>query len=76
LADAFFPGKGAGTAVEANLARRTCGRCYVRVECLTWAITTRQPSGIYGGLSEAQRRKWAVTDDGDLYEKNGEEEAA
>ena len=75
-AEAFWPAKGVGTGAEARLARRTCARCYARLACLTWAITTKQPSGIYGGLSEKQRRAWTVTPSGELAERDPRGEVA
>lgn len=32
-----------------------CERCVIRTECLTWAITTGQDFGYWGGLSEEKR---------------------
>lgn len=38
------------------------GECRVRLQCLTWAISTDEPHGIWGGLSHRERnallRKW------------------
>lgn len=45
------PNDAAGTAA----AKAICGRCLVRSECLTWALTTREQFGVWGGLSEAER---------------------
>lgn len=36
-------------------ARAVCARCPVRVECLAYAIETRQPDGVWGGLDDAER---------------------
>ena len=33
-----------------------CGECEVRAECLEFALDTNQDSGIWGGLSEEERR--------------------
>ena len=74
--DHWWPAKGVGTGAEAQLARRTCARCYARLACLTWAITTKQQSGIYGGLSEKQRRAWTVTPSGELAERDHRGEVA
>lgn len=38
-----------------NTARRICGRCPHWQDCLTWALDTRQPYGIWGGLTAAER---------------------
>ena len=33
-----------------------CGQCTVAQECLDFALDTNQDSGIWGGLSEEERR--------------------
>lgn len=51
--DMFFPNKG-----EANKgARQVCGRCDIRELCLEWALEHNQRWGIWGGTTEAQRRR-------------------
>jgi WhiB family transcriptional regulator, redox-sensing transcriptional regulator len=37
-------------------AKAICGGCPVRVECLEYALRIRETHGIWGGLSEAERR--------------------
>jgi WhiB family redox-sensing transcriptional regulator len=37
-------------------AKAICRACSVRLECLDFALTVREPYGIWGGLSEAERR--------------------
>lgn len=51
--EAFFPEKGGST----YYAKLICSRCEVKPECRAFALETRQPAGIWGGLSERQRRK-------------------
>jgi len=56
----FFPpshleGKDEKRARERQ-ARAICGGCPVRVECLEYAVRTREPHGIWGGLNELERR--------------------
>lgn len=51
--DAWFPEPGN----SAHAAKRICRRCPVRVECLTYALDTRQPDGVWGGKSERERHK-------------------
>jgi WhiB family transcriptional regulator, redox-sensing transcriptional regulator len=51
--DAFFPEKGGST----REAKRVCLRCPVRVECLGYALDHDERFGIWGGLSERERRK-------------------
>jgi WhiB family transcriptional regulator, redox-sensing transcriptional regulator len=53
----FFPVGTTGSAlVQIAQAKRVCGECAARVECLDFALTTNQDSGIWGGLSEEERR--------------------
>lgn len=51
--EAFFPEKG-GSTREAKLV---CMRCDVRGECLDYALQHDERFGIWGGLSERERRK-------------------
>ncbi|MGH3518815.1 MAG: WhiB family transcriptional regulator [Haloechinothrix sp.] len=48
----FFPEKG-GSPQD---AKGVCSRCDVTAECLEWALRTRQPAGIFGGLTINERR--------------------
>ena len=36
-------------------AKSVCGSCVVRAECLDYAIRSREPYGVWGGLSEDER---------------------
>lgn len=36
-------------------AKRICGRCPVREECLAYALETQQPEGVWGGLNPQER---------------------
>ena len=51
--EAFFPEKGGST----REAKRVCGRCDVRGECLEYALAHDERFGIWGGLSERERRR-------------------
>ena len=51
--EAFFPEKG-GSARE---AKKVCVGCEVRQECLEYALSNDERFGIWGGLSERERRK-------------------
>lgn len=51
--EAFFPDKG-GSVRE---AKRVCLTCDVRAECLDYALAHGEAFGIWGGLSERERRK-------------------
>jgi WhiB family redox-sensing transcriptional regulator len=50
--EVFFPEKGGSVRVP----KRICGGCEVRAECLEYALETGQRFGIWGGLSERERR--------------------
>ncbi len=53
----FFPVGSTGPAVEqAEEAKRVCARCDVREPCLEFAIATNQDAGVWGGLTEDERR--------------------
>jgi WhiB family redox-sensing transcriptional regulator len=51
--DTFFPEKGGST----REAKRICTGCPVRDECLEFALSNDERFGIWGGLSERERRK-------------------
>jgi WhiB family redox-sensing transcriptional regulator len=38
-------------------AKRICADCPVREPCLEYALRTRDPHGIWGGLNELERRR-------------------
>lgn len=55
--DLFFPVGTTGLAlVQVEHAKRVCGQCAVADACLDFALATNQDSGIWGGLSEEERR--------------------
>ncbi|HYS32389.1 MAG TPA: WhiB family transcriptional regulator, partial [Streptosporangiaceae bacterium] len=37
-------------------AKQVCARCKVAEACLRWALDSGQDSGVWGGLSEDERR--------------------
>ncbi|MFJ6940626.1 WhiB family transcriptional regulator [Streptomyces sp. NPDC101132] len=37
-------------------ARKVCAPCPVRVECRRHALSSREPYGVWGGLTEEERR--------------------
>ncbi|MGH2746670.1 MAG: WhiB family transcriptional regulator [Actinomycetota bacterium] len=37
-------------------AKRICFDCCVKEECLEYALATKEPYGIWGGLTEIERR--------------------
>lgn len=51
--EAFFPEKGGST----REAKRVCGSCDVAKECLEYALANDERFGIWGGLSERERRR-------------------
>lgn len=38
-------------------AKEICRTCVVQKECLDYALSIREPHGIWGGLNEAERRQ-------------------
>jgi WhiB family transcriptional regulator, redox-sensing transcriptional regulator len=51
--EAFFPEKGGST----REAKKICTGCEVRAECLEYALSKDERFGIWGGLSERERRR-------------------
>ncbi len=51
--EAFFPEKGGST----REAKRICQGCEVRDACLEYALANDERFGIWGGLSERERRR-------------------
>ncbi len=51
--EAFFPEKGGST----RDAKKICVGCEVRSECLSYALANDERFGIWGGLSERERRR-------------------
>lgn len=51
--ESFFPEKGGST----REAKRVCMSCEVRVPCLEYALANDERFGIWGGLSERERRR-------------------
>ena len=37
-------------------AKAICGQCSVMSDCLDYAVSIRERHGVWGGLSEAERR--------------------
>jgi len=55
----FVPEKGGST----REGKAVCAECVVRAECLGYALDTGQRFGIWGGLSERERRRLLGMDD-------------
>jgi WhiB family redox-sensing transcriptional regulator len=53
----FFPdGNTRPALVQAEEAKTVCRRCEVTATCLKWALESGQEAGVWGGLSEEERR--------------------
>ena len=53
--DVFFP----ISEEEAGPALAYCGSCRIREECLAWALKNGERYGVWGGMTEQQRRRLA-----------------
>ena len=51
--DLFFPERGAST----REAKEVCRGCVVREDCLEYALANSEKFGIWGGMSERERRR-------------------
>lgn len=56
--EAFYPEKG-GSVRE---AKKVCRACDVTAECLAYALKNDERFGIFGGMSERERRKLRTTE--------------
>jgi WhiB family redox-sensing transcriptional regulator len=55
--DLFFPITSAGPGrQQVAAAKAVCARCAVRQACLRFALEARQDHGVWGGMSEEERR--------------------
>jgi WhiB family redox-sensing transcriptional regulator len=53
----FFPIGSSGPArLQEAQAKAVCRRCEVAETCLSWAIDSGQDAGVWGALSEDERR--------------------
>ena len=54
----FFPIGQTGPAIrQVALAKQVCRGCGVREQCLEWALEAGQEHGVWGGLSEDERKR-------------------
>jgi WhiB family redox-sensing transcriptional regulator len=54
----WFPvGEGTAAQQQADDAKAVCYRCPVVDVCLRWALDSRQDAGVWGGLTERERRR-------------------
>lgn len=53
----FFPIGNTGPALlQIDEAKQVCHRCPVIEDCLQWALESGQDAGVWGGMSEDERR--------------------
>ena len=56
--DLFFPVGTTGDALsQIEAAKAVCRACPVSAPCLEYALSTNQDSGVWGAMSEDERRK-------------------
>lgn len=56
--DLFFPdGDIRSARAQAKAAKLICRGCPVSVSCLNWALVSGHEEGIWGGLTEDERRR-------------------
>ena len=54
----FFPASDVRSArAQVKTAKLICRGCPVSATCLTWALASGQEAGIWGGLTEEERRR-------------------
>lgn len=57
----FFPVTEAGPGqMQVARAKAVCASCGVRAACLEFALSTQQAHGVWGGLSESERRQQRI----------------
>lgn len=55
--DLFFPVSSTGKSLDqVTKAKAVCAQCLVHRECLAFALRTQQVHGIWGGMTEDERR--------------------
>jgi WhiB family transcriptional regulator, redox-sensing transcriptional regulator len=55
--DLFFPISRSGPAVaQVHRAKAVCAACQVRADCLRYALATGPLHGVWGGMTEEERR--------------------
>lgn len=71
LAEVFFPVSEHDSA-RVSAAKAICGRCPVQAACLQYALSHGEDHGVWGGLTEGERREVAVLDRGQRQAGPGE----
>lgn len=55
-----YEGKGeTGRGERIRRAKSVCRDCPIRLGCLRWALKTNQPYGVWGGMTERERKDLA-----------------
>jgi WhiB family redox-sensing transcriptional regulator len=55
----FWPVGTSGPArIQAEQAKAICRRCPVTDDCLDWALSSGEDSGVWGGMTEEERRAY------------------
>ncbi|MGH8883777.1 MAG: WhiB family transcriptional regulator [Egibacteraceae bacterium] len=55
----FYPAGTTGAALDqAEQAKAVCAVCDVRPQCLDYALGTNQDAGVWGGMTEDERRTY------------------
>ena len=54
--DLFFPDDIRSARAQVKMAKLICRGCPVNATCLNWALASGQEAGVWGGLTEAERR--------------------
>jgi len=52
----FTVGSSMKAIKKANEAKAVCNECFVKVDCLEYAVRTNQDSGVWGGATEEERK--------------------
>ena len=52
----FLFGSSMKAIKKANEAKAVCNECFVKVDCLEYAVRTNQDSGVWGGATEEERK--------------------
>lgn len=57
----FFPDGDRYDYATLERAKEVCRGCEVRSECLEWAVSHNQEHGVWGGMSETERKRYRRT---------------
>lgn len=70
----MFFGDATGLSIhkQHEYARMSCYQCPVQVECLAYSIEIDAPFGVWGGLTESQRKRYLAPRLREAYRSNTE----